>query len=76
MASTRTPIGFLPTPDDAGVVPVAYAVQMGSGRAFVWDDEWIQFDSEWSTMPEIRQLWIQVFAWISPMGNCGLQPPQ
>ena len=70
-ASTRTPIAFLP-----GNVAVGYAVQMASGRAFVWGDEWIEFDSEWSTLPEIKQLWVQVFAWISPMNKCALMPPQ
>jgi hypothetical protein len=73
-ASTRLPIAFLPDPADAGVLPVGYAIQMGSGRAFVWGDEWIEFDSEWSTLPEIKQLWIQVFAWISSMQRCHLQP--
>jgi hypothetical protein len=73
-ASTRTPIAFLPDAADGGLLPVAYAVQMGGGRAFVWGDEWIEFDSEWSTLPEIKQLWVQVFAWIAPPSGCGLQP--
>jgi hypothetical protein len=75
-SSTRTPIAFLANPQAAGNVPVAYAIQAGSGHAFVWGDEWISFDSEWSTMPEIEQLWVQVFAWVSPMNRCALQPPQ
>jgi len=75
-ASTRTPIGFLQNPQASGTVPVAYAVQTGSGHAFVWGDEWIEFDSEWSTMPQIEQLWVQVFGWVSPMNKCALQPPQ
>jgi hypothetical protein len=75
-ASTRTPIGFLPSPSGSGNVAVAYAIQMSQGRAFVWGDEWIEFDSEWSTLPEIKQLWVQVFAWISPMNKCALMPPQ
>jgi hypothetical protein len=70
-ASTRTPIAFLPGP-----VTVGMAVQLGNGHAFVWGDEWIQFDSEWSTLPEIKQLWVQVFAWVSPPNTCGLHPPQ
>jgi hypothetical protein len=73
---TRVPIAFLPDPADAGVVPVGYAITMGSGRAFVWGDEWIEFDSEWSMLPEIKQLWIQVFAWISPIHRCNLKPTQ
>ncbi len=72
-ASTRTPIAFLP--QGTGTVPVGYAVQMGMGHAFVWGDEWIEFDSEWSTLPQIKQLWVQVFGWVSPMNKCALTPP-
>ncbi|HSQ67917.1 MAG TPA: hypothetical protein VLM85_32125, partial [Polyangiaceae bacterium] len=42
-------------------------------RDFVWGDEWIEFDSQWSTLPEIKQLWVNVFAWVAPQG-CPLQP--
>jgi hypothetical protein len=73
-ASTRTPIAFLP--GGTGTVSVGYAIQMGQGHAFVWGDEWIEFDSQWSTLPEIKQLWVQVFGWISPANRCALQPPQ
>jgi len=69
-AGTRTPIGFLST--NPGTAAVAYAVQMGMGRAFVWGDEWIEFDSEWGAMPQIPQLWLQVFNWISPPERCML----
>jgi hypothetical protein len=72
-ASTRTPIAFLP--QGSGDVNVGYAIQMGAGHAFVWGDEWIEFDSEWSTLPQIKQLWVQVFGWISPMNTCALTPP-
>ncbi|HVY36941.1 MAG TPA: hypothetical protein VHM31_03375 [Polyangia bacterium] len=68
--STRTPIGFLPA--NPGSLAVAYAVTMGQGRAFVWGDEWIEFDSEWSSMPQIPQLWLQVFNWIAPPNRCML----
>jgi hypothetical protein len=68
--STRTPIGFLPS--NGASVAVSYAVQMGQGRAFAWGDEWIEFDSEWSSMPQIPQLWLQVFNWISPPKRCML----
>lgn len=72
-ASMRTPIAFLT--EGAGSVTVGYAIQMGKGHAFVWGDEWIEFDSEWSTIPQIKQLWVQVFQWISPMNKCALMPP-
>jgi hypothetical protein len=74
-ASTRTPIAFLPSPSGSGTVTVGYAIQMGKGHAFVWGDEWIEFDSEWSTLPQIKQLWVQIFEWISPMNKCALMPP-
>jgi hypothetical protein len=69
-ASTRTPLAFLPL--STGNTTVGFAIQMGSGHAFVWGDEWIEFDSEWSTLPEIKQLWVQVFGWIAPPNRCGL----
>jgi hypothetical protein len=75
-ASTRTPIAFLPDPSGTGTLPVGFAVQMSKGRAFVWGDEWISFDSEWSTIPQIKQLWVQVFAWVSPTNTCPITPPQ
>jgi hypothetical protein len=72
-ASTRTPIAFFP---DSAKTTVGVAVQMGKGRAVVWGDEWIEFDSEWSTLPQITQFWVQVFAWIAPMNKCELSPPK
>jgi hypothetical protein len=71
-ASVRTPIAFLPN----GGEPAAVAVQMGKGRAVVWGDEWIEFDSEWSVLPQITQLWVQLFAWIAPQTKCALNPPE
>jgi hypothetical protein len=72
-ASTRTPIAFLP--GGSGTVTAGFAIQMSAGRAFVWGDEWIEFDSEWTTQPQIKQLWVQVFGWISPVNKCALMPP-
>jgi hypothetical protein len=66
-SSTRTPIAYIGTP------AVAYAIQLGAGRAFVWGDEWIEFDSEWNTLPQIKQFWVNIFAWVAPQG-CALQP--
>lgn len=71
--STRTPIAFF---SDANQTTVGIAVQMGKGRGVVWGDEWIEFDSEWSTLPQITQLWVQLFAWIAPINKCELVPPK
>ncbi len=46
------------------------AVELGEGRAFVWGDEWIQFDSQWSSMPQITQLWVNVLSWLGPRDRC------
>jgi hypothetical protein len=70
-ASTRTPIAFLST--TGGTMAVGYAIQMGTGRAFVWGDEWIEFTAKTSLFPP--QLWVQVFSWISPANKCALVPP-
>jgi len=70
-ASIRTPIAFLPA--DSGDVNVGYAIESGSGRAFVWGDEWVEFISQGSMFPP--QLWVQGFTWISPSNKCTLTPP-
>lgn len=44
--------------------PAAVAAERGSGRVFVWGDEWVQFDSEWSSMPEIPRFWANVLGWL------------
>jgi hypothetical protein len=75
-ASVRTPIAFLQDPEAGANVPVGYAVVMSSGHAFVWGDEWIEFDSEWTTLPQIKQLWVQIFAWLAGKNKCMLQPTQ
>ncbi len=66
--NTRTPIASLPEGN------IAFAVQASAGRAFVWGDEWIEFDSEWNTIPEIKSLWVNIFGWVAPSG-CPLVPP-
>ncbi|HVH40994.1 MAG TPA: hypothetical protein VM925_01585 [Labilithrix sp.] len=60
VTSTRTAIA------SEGDRNVGYTVELGQGRAFVWGDEWIQHDSEWATLVEIQQLWLQIFAWLAP----------
>jgi hypothetical protein len=65
--NTRTAIGSI----SAG--NVAYAIQAVKGRAFVWGDEWIEFDSEWTTLPEVKKLWVNIFGWVAP-GGCPLNP--
>ncbi len=49
---------------------VALAHTRGKGRVLIWGDEWIQFDSEWSSMPAIGQLWVNIFRWLDPPSTC------
>ncbi len=55
--------------------PVAFAHERGNGRAIVWGDEWIEFDSEWTTLPEIERFWVNIIAWIGPQDSCQVTIP-
>ena len=55
--------------------PVAFAHEKGKGRAVVWGDEWIEYDSEWKSIPEIEQLWVNIIAWIGPQDSCQVTVP-
>lgn len=50
---------------------VCVVAERGSGKVFLFGDEWITYDSEWSTQPEIEQFWVNVFAWL---GDCDITP--
>ncbi|MDI1436844.1 ThuA domain-containing protein [Polyangium sorediatum] len=56
--------------------PVAFAHERGKGRAVVWGDEWIEYDSEWQALPEIEQLWVNILAWIGPQDSCQVTVPK
>jgi hypothetical protein len=44
--------------------PVGIAQERGDGRLYVWGDEWVEYDSEWQSNPEIREFWIDVLGWL------------
>jgi hypothetical protein len=68
MANTTEIVAQLPA------APIARAREFGDGKVFVWGDEWIEYDSEWSTMPEIHQLWVNIFDWLRPADLCAPPP--
>lgn len=70
VGGTSTVIGSI----SAG--PVAFAHERGKGRGVVWGDEWIEFDSEWQTLPQIEKLWVNIFAWIGPQDSCQVVIPK
>lgn len=41
------------------------ALEIGKGRAFVWGDEWIEYDDIWALEPSVPRLWANVFNWIA-----------
>lgn len=64
--ATNTVVATFPPVGDGGLGPTAgLAQERGIGRAWIWGDEWIEFDSEWTTMPEISTLWANVLGWVS-----------
>lgn len=56
--------------------PVAFTHERGKGRAVVWGDEWIEFDSEWQSLPEIEKFWVNMIAWIGPQDSCQVTIPK
>ncbi len=50
--------------------PVGVAAQRDAGKAFLFGDEWITYDSEWAAVPEIQQMWVNIFDWLA---DCELQ---
>jgi hypothetical protein len=52
--------------------PVGVVQDRLSGRLFVFGDEWIEFDSEWKNIPEIKDFWVQTIAWIGPKNFCSV----
>ena len=54
--------------DDSAILGVAK--EAGSGRAFIYGDEWISFDSEWRTIPGVTVLWQNAIRWVGPTTAC------
>ena len=54
--------------------PVGVVQERLSGRLFIFGDEWVEFDSEWKNIPQIKQFWVQVLSYLGPKESC--QVPQ
>ncbi|MBL9104529.1 MAG: hypothetical protein JNL82_26525 [Myxococcales bacterium] len=50
--------------------PVGVAQERVDGRVFVFGDEWVEFDSEWQNIPQIKQFWVQTLAFLGPQNSC------
>jgi len=54
--------------------PVGVVQERKNGRLFIFGDEWVEFDSEWKNIPQIKQFWVQTLAYLGPKESC--QVPQ
>ena len=54
--------------------PVGVVQDRGNGRLFMFGDEWVEFDSEWKNIPQIKQFWVQTLSFLGPKASC--QVPQ
>jgi len=52
--------------------PVGVVQDRMNGRLFIFGDEWIEFDSEWKNIPEIKKFWVQTLAWLGPKNSCAV----
>jgi hypothetical protein len=50
--------------------PVGVVQERLEGRVFVFGDEWVEFDSEWQNIPQIKQFWVQTLAYLGPKNSC------
>lgn len=54
--------------------PVGVVQDRKDGRLFIFGDEWVEFDSEWKNIPQIKQFWVQTLSFLGPKESC--QVPQ
>jgi hypothetical protein len=56
---------------------LARATELDSGKVFVWGDEWITYDSEWSEHPEyqVELLWLNIIKFLTPANECQVPIP-
>ena len=47
------------------------------GRILMWADEWISYDSEWTSRPElhVEQFWLNEIMWLTPVAECQVPIP-
>jgi hypothetical protein len=51
--------------------------QASAGRAVVWGDEWITYDSEWQDVQDqqVELFWLNILKWLSPPDTCQVAIP-
>lgn len=59
---------------EGGLRTGAIAKEIGSGRVLVFGDEWLTFDSEWNTVPDVQPFWTNILSWLAPLDFCTPPP--
>jgi hypothetical protein len=51
--------------------------QLDRGRAAIWGDDWITYDSEWadSQGQQVERFWLNLLKWLSPPTQCQVPVP-
>lgn len=51
--------------------------QLDHGRAAIWGDDWITYDSEWadSQGQQVERFWLNLLKWLSPPSQCQVPVP-
>jgi hypothetical protein len=69
-----TVVAFEPNP---GQSDVGRALDAGNGHVFAWGDEWITYNSEWTTHPDyqVARFWANAFTWLTRSYGCQVPLP-
>lgn len=53
------------------------AKEVGSGHVLAWGDEWITYNTEWSSSAgyQVEQLWLNMIKWLTAAKVCQVPPP-
>jgi len=56
---------------------VGRSASVGKGKAFMWGDEWITYDSEWTdrTDYQVERFWQNTLKYLTPSGICQVPVP-
>jgi len=56
---------------------VGRAQSVGAGHVFVWGDEWITYDSEWTDHPDyqLQLFWLNSIKWLTVASQCQVAIP-
>lgn len=63
--ANNTVVGTVPNGANAAIAHVE-----GNGKVLAFGDEWLTFDSEWVSYPDVQPFWQNALTWLAPMDFC------